>query len=286
MSDIMDSQPHILSASFLDQDEEKQVINVLDNDMFKSYFEYFFFSYNMISFRELTDEEIISRFNNMWRIFQLEEKPNLEKIVQGYYWDYVPVYNYDRIEKWTDVRTGNETDARKLDYALKEQNTKTTGSYKDETTPDGIMIVENKPEGSYTDSSTIDDIVSLNDVATMDSADYRAKEKSTTQTHTDDTTRTYSDYSETQTTTFDEYSSTTERTYENFNIQVKDNAHLDKDDNTHTYNDVTDTHDGHLYGNIGVTTNVQMIEGEFGLRVHQLGYEWLKKFFDKYFIML
>lgn len=286
MSDIMYSEPHILSTKFKDQDEEEQVINVLDNNMFKSYFEYFFYNYSMISFKELTSEEVIFRFNNMWRIFQHEEKENLNKIVQGYYWDYVPVYNYDRTEKWTDVRTGNETDARKLDYDKKETNTKTTGSYKDVETPDGVTIQTVTPEGEKSTSTIYGQDVNFHEVSTMDSANYRSKDKDTRNTRTDTTTDSFDNYAETTTNTFDDFTNTTERTFDNYNVQVKEDARLDKDDNTHTYNDVTDTHNGRMFGNIGVTTNVDMIEGEFKLRVHNLGYEWLKKFFDKYFIMI
>ena len=278
MAEIMDSQPHILSTKFKDENEEVQYINVLDDNMFKSYFEYFFYSYSMISFKELTDEEIIFRFNNMWRIFQMEEKENLEKIVQGYYWDYVPVYNFDRTERWKDVRTGSEDD----DHGEKESNEKTTGSYKDVTTPEGTTIVTNKPEGSYKDESYNADLITKNDVSTMDSQNYRSKDKTTTDAHTDHIERTYDNYQEITTTEYDEAKSTSERTYNNHNIQRKDNKYTD----THTYNEVTDTHEGRLFGNIGVTTNTQMIEGEFGLRIHNLGYEWIKKFFDKYFVML
>lgn len=278
MAEIMDSQPHILSTNFKDENEEIQYINVLDDNMFKSYFEYFFYSYSMISFKELTDEEVIFRFNNMWRIFQMEEKENLEKIVQGYYWDYVPVYNFDRTERWKDVRTGSEDD----DHGEKESNEKTTGSYKDVTTPEGKTIVTNKPEGSYKDESYNADLITKNDVSTMDSQNYRSKDKTTTDAHTDHIERTYDNYQEMTTTEYDEAKSTSERTYNNHNIQRKDNEYTD----THTYNEVTDTHEGRLFGNIGVTTNTQMIEGEFGLRIHNLGYEWIKKFFDKYFVML
>lgn len=278
MAEIMNSQPHILSTKFKDENEEMQYINVLDDNMFKSYFEYFFYSYSMISFKELSNEEIIFRFNNMWRIFQMEEKENLEKIVQGYYWDYVPVYNFDRTERWKDVRTGSEDD----DHGEKESNEKTTGSYKDVTTPEGTTIVTNKPEGSYKDESYNADLITKNDVSTMDSQNYRSKDKTTTDAHTDHVERTYNNYQEMTTTEYEDAKSTTERTYNNYNMQRKDNEYTD----THTYNEVTDTHEGRLFGNIGVTTNTQMIEGEFGLRIHNLGYEWIKKFFDKYFVML
>lgn len=286
MGDICESQAHILSGKFTDQNEVEQVISVLDDNMFKSYFEYFFYSYSMITYKELTDDNIITRFNDMWRIFQFEEKENLNKIIQAYYWDYVPVYNYDRTEVWTDIRSGNETDARKLDYALKESNTKTTGSFKDEMTPTGERINTKTTSGGYTDTLDYDDDITKEDVSTMDSANYRAKSKITEDSHTDTNEREYNDLQDQTIESFDTYKETNERTYNNHNIQVKENAHLDKDDNTHTYNDVTDAHEGHMFGNIGVTTNMDMIQQEFEGRVHELGYEFMKKFFDKYFIML
>lgn len=265
MSDIINSQPHILSSKFKDENENEQVINVLDNNMFSSYFEYFFYSYSMISFKELTDEEVIFRFNNMWRIFQMEEKENLEKIVQGYYWDYVPVYNYDRTEHWTDIKTGNETDKRVLDYAEKTET----------TTPEGAQITTSIPSGTYKDTTHYDDNIVYEEVTTMDSPTYKPKSKNTDEEREDYTERSYDDFQEETIQSYDEFTNT-----------VTNSAHKDKDDNTHTYNDVTDTHEGRMFGNIGVTTNVQMIEGEFGLRIHNLGYEWVKKFFDKYFVMI
>lgn len=278
MSDIMDSQSHILSTKFEDENEELQYINVLDDNMFRSYFEYFFYSYSMISFKELTDEEVIFRFNNMWRIFQMEEKENLEKIVQGYYWDYIPVYNYDRTERWTDIRTGSEDD----DKGKKESNTKTTGSYKDETTPEGVTIQTKDTSGGYVDTDTQDEDAITHQVATMDSPNWRNKEKEIYDENVNTVRREYEDLEEKTVTEYDEAKTTTERTFTNYNIQVKDDGYKD----THTYNEVTDTHDGKIFGNIGVTTNTQMIEGEFNLRIHNLGYEWIKKFFDKYFVML
>lgn len=278
MVDIMDSQPHILSAKFTDENEEEKVINIMSNDMFKSYFEYFFYSYCMITFRVLTDIEIVNRFNDMWRLFQVEEKPNLDKIVKAYYWDYVPVYNYDRTEKWTDIRTGSEDD----DRGKKESNTKTTGSYKDETTPEGVTIQTKDTSGGYVDTDTQDEDAITHQVATMDSPDWRSKEKEIFDENINTLRREYEDLEEKTITEYDEAKTTTERTFDNYNIQVKEDEYTD----THTYNEVTDTHDGHMFGNIGTTTSMQMINEEFEGRIHELAYEWLKKFFDKYFIMM
>lgn len=278
MADIMESQPHILSAKFTDDNEEEKVINVMSNDMFKSYFEYFFYSYCMITFRVLTDNEIVNRFNDMWRLFQVEEKPNLDKIVKAYYWDYVPVYNYDRTEKWTDIRTGSEDD----DKGKKESNTKTTGSYKDETTPEGVTIQTKDTSGGYVDTDTQDEDAITHQVTTMDNPNWRNKEKEIYDENVNTLRREYEDLEEKTVTEYDEAKTTTERTFNNYNVQVKDDAYTD----THTYNEVTDTHEGRMFGNIGTTTSMQMINEEFEGRIHELAYEWLKKFFDKYFIMM
>ena len=286
MQDIAESMPHTLSAAFLDQEEQEQLVNVLDDDMFKNYFEFFFYSYNMISFKELEDSEVVNRFNNMWRIFQIEEKENLNKIVQAYYWKYVPVYNYDRTEIITDVRTGNETDARKLDYALKQNEDTEAGKITETFTPDGAKVTTKTPQGEYSDSVTYDDNITKEDVSTMDSANYRSKNKVTNDTHTDVTTRSYNNYEEETVETVDNYSETKEKSFDNYKATHKELAHLDKDDNTHTYNEVTDTHNARMYGNIGVTTNMDMINQEFEGRIHELGYEFLKRFFDKFFVML
>lgn len=265
MGNICESQPHILSAKFKDQEDNEHIINILDNDMFKSYFEYFFYSYSMITYRSLTDENIVSRFNDMWRIFQMEEKENINKIAQGYFWEYIPVYNYDRFEKWKDIKTGNETDKRVLDYAEKTET----------TTPEGSQIITSIPSGTYRDTTHYDDNVAYEEVTTMDSPTYRPKTKNTDEEREDYTERSYDDFQEETIQSYDEFTNT-----------VTQSAHKDKDDNTHTYNEVTDAHEGHMFGNIGTTTTWDMLLQEFEGRIHELGYEFLKKFFDKYFVML
>jgi hypothetical protein len=99
--------------------------------------------------------------------------------------------------------------------------------------------------------------------------------RSTVNSVTNFTERTYSAYNETN-----------ERTYTNHKVEHSEATHKDEHDNTHTYDDVTDVHDGRMFGNIGVTTNVDMINQELEMRVHNLGYEFMKRFFDKFFCMV
>lgn len=244
IDDIESSQAHTLAGFYKDNEGNDRIVNVLDNEMFKTYFENFFYSYSMISVKQMTAPEVAIAFNNMWRIFQIEQKENINKLVQGYFWDYNPIYNYDRTERWKDVKTGNETDKRELNYAKKTITDTPTGSYKD-TTQNGAT--------SRTDS-----------VATMDDNSFHNTDKSEVAAVTNTNERTYNEYKDTH----------------------EEAAHVDKDDNTHSYNEVTDAHDGYMAGNIGTTTTWDMLSQEFENRVHMLGYEFLKRFFDKFFVML
>lgn len=286
MDNIIGSEPHMLSSEFIDQEDNRQIINVLSNEMFASYFEYFFYSYQMISFKELTDEEVINKFNMMWRIFQIEEKENLKKLVQGYYWDYVPVYNYDRTERWTDTRTGNEKDERRLDFAKRKETNKTDGSFKETNTETGGQTTTDTPSGSFRETMHNAEVTGTDKVSTFDSDSFNNKEQNITSQHEDYTDHTYNQYQEESKLVYDNHKNEVDHTFNNYQTTREDDAHLDKDDNTHTYNNVKDTHEGRMFGNIGVTTNVDMIGQEFELRVHELGYEFMKRFFDKFFVML
>lgn len=263
---ICESETHTLSGTFMDDEDNEQIINVLSDDMFRNYFNYFFYSYSMVSVEPLNDDIIIDAFNNFWNIFQNEEQENIDKIVQGYYWDYVPVYNYDRTEHWVDVKSGSESDDGETKYGATSGSDTTTGKITD----------TNTPAGSYRDTTSNGQTVRTDQVATMDSQDnFMNDNRSTVNAVTNYTERTYSAYSETN-----------ERTYTNHKVQHSEATHKDEHDNTHTYDDVTDVHDGRMFGNIGVTTNVDMITQELEMRVHNLGYEFMKRFFDKFFCMV
>lgn len=265
ISGIESSQPHELAGFYVDNEDIQHNINVLDDEMFKTYFENFFYSYCHIGLKEMTETEVINVFNNMWSIFQIEQAPNINKIVQAYYWDYVPVYNYDRTEEWTDVRTGSETDEGSDTFGAKDGKTVTSGAYKD----------TNTPSGSYRDTTSNGATTRTDKVATMDSSSFQNNAQSEVAAVTNYNER-----------TFNQYKEETERTFTNYQERRTEETREDEHGNEHTYHDVTDTHKARMFGNIGVTTNMTMIQEEFEGRIHSLGYEFLKRFFDKYFVMV
>lgn len=263
---ICNSENHELIGSFKDAEGVERVINVLSDDMFKEYFENRFYSYNM-TLKDTDDIEtaIINKFNKLWGIFQIENVENLNKIVAGYYWDYVPVYNYDRTEEWKDVRSGNETDNTNLIYAEHTDEDGFSGSYKD----------TNTPSGSYRDTTHNGEATRTDKSATMDTDSF--------QNNTQSVVSQVENYNE---RTYNQFHEDSERTYNNYKETHKKAQHTDQNNTTKTYNNVTDIHEARLFGNIGVTTNVDMIEQEFSLRIHMLGYEFMKRFFDKFAFML
>ena len=265
IEEIGESQRHELAAFYEDENGKEQITSVLDDNMFKSYFEFFFYNYSMLSAKELTQTEIVEAFNNMWSIFQNEESENINKLVQGYYWKYVPVYNYDRVEDTVDVKTGSETDEGSDTYGEKKGTNKTTGSYKD----------TNQPTGSYRDTTVNGESTRTDKTATMDSSTFQNKDQSTVAPVTNYNERTYNGYKE-----------ETTRTFTNYQEEATEDEHEDTHGNEHTYNEVTNTHHGKMAGNIGTTTTWDMLLQEFQGRVHNLGYEFLKRFFDKFFVML
>ena len=278
---IAASESHALSGSFKDEKEELKVITILSDDQFKLYMETFFYYYKMVVLDpgdpEDLEDKIIDQFNALWLSFQVEEQENIDKLLASYYWDYIPVYNYDRYEDWQQVRTGYETDKRTLDYAQRDETTTDKGSEKHTKTY----------AGSYKDTNVNGQTSVTNEVATMDTQvetpdpddRWSYESRSTTPQVTDTVERTYTNYSETDAIKYSPDNDTREH-------KTTYGTHKDQDDNTHTYNDVKDKHTGHMYGNIGVTTSVQMATEEFNFRVHELGYEFLKRFCDKNMFML
>lgn len=265
IDNITASQRHELAAFFNDEEGKERIVNVLDDNMFKSYFEYFFYNYSMLSVKELNSQEVVAAFNNMWEIFQHEESENLNKLAQGYFWKYNPIYNYDRTEDTVDVKTGSETDEGSNTYGYKEEKNVTSGSYKD----------TNQPSGTYRDTTVNGESVRTDKVSTMDTNVFQNKEQSSVASVTNYNERTYNQYKEENT-----------RTYTNLQDKRTEEEHEDLHGNEHTYNEVTNTHHGKMTGNVGTTTTWDMLIQEFENRVHEFGYEFLKRFFDKYFVML
>ena len=180
--------------------------------------------------------------------------------------------------------------------------TKSTTTYDSDTWYD----VNKDTEGAHTDTDTrsytghdIEETeVTHTDTDTRSFDDY--EEVTSGATHTDTDTRSFDDYEEvtsgashtdTDTRTFDNYqeaksgashTDTATHSFNNYQETSSGIQHTDTGSGSHTYNNVTDTYNENMYGNIGVMESVTMIESELRLRKHQIGLELLQQFLDLY----
>lgn len=171
---------------------------------------------------------------------------HLIKIVQA---EYSPIENFDRYEDYSDENSGQETEARSGKYTDTHSGTDkevTDGSY---STAD-----EEKKNNNHTTENT---------VSAFNSTGYQAD---TRVTESGNENRTLSE--------------------KNSHEDERSFTHGHKLANTHS-DDLTRTssggssHTGHLHGNIGVTTNQQMIEQELELLRHFDIYGWIAEQFEE-----
>lgn len=173
---------------------------------------------------------------------------SLERIALALESEYNPIYNYDRFEKWEDHEKG--------DYKNRVEN-----SGDDVTTNTGT--VKTTETGTTTETTT--DMETERTVSAFNENGYQPEEKSvvngtvtrepdTTQTVTPDTTQTLT------------------------HGAIEDGSGDDRRDRTH---------DAHLYGNIGVTTSMQMVTEELTLRTNNNMYAIAAELFaDDLLLML
>lgn len=61
---------------------------------------------------------------------------------------------------------------------------------------------------------------------------------------------------------------------------------IDRTDHNTRTDDLTDKHESHMHGNIGIVTNQQMIEAELKLLEHFDAYRWIAEQFEKDFMIM
>ena len=154
--------------------------------------------------------------------------------------DFNPIYNYDRYEEWKD--TTDDLHTKHIVPTGKETlKTKQEGKEKTETTPTGTEKVE---VSNGTDQGEVTTQVSAyNSQHTWDN-----KEKVTTTIPETSTETSFENRKDTNELSFTDRFTTTETTFDNRDTKDED---VLKDDHRH---------EGHLYGNIGVTTSTAMIK--------------------------
>ena len=169
--------------------------------------------------------------------------PEWEKMYQALLTEYNPLENYDRIEDTTETLTkegeenteysGSESDEKQGTESLEKQGSEVY-------TPTGTEKVETKNNYNGFNSSTS---VPVSDGSSETSFDQRA-----------------------DTTSFNQRKDVT-----SFNQRKDVHSFTDRKD-TLSFDDRTDTRviDGHIHGNIGVTTSQQMLESELQLRLYDL----------------
>lgn len=200
---------------------------------------------------------------------------SLERIARALTTEYNPLHNYDRYEKWTDHSEGdykNNVKQGGADTTRENEQTEGTDTGTVERENTGTVTTTNagtvttKESGTTTESTN--NMTTEKTVSAFNETTYQPDEKSvvngsvvttpdTTQVVTPDTTET-----ETRNLHDDELRNLTDTRETNRSGETKYGKTEDG-----SGDDRRDTvHDGHLYGNIGVTTSQSMATDEVNLR--------------------
>ena len=189
---------------------------------------------------------------------------SLERIALALESEYNPIYNYDRFEKWEEHETGDYTN--RIENSGDDVTTE-TGT----TTRTNTGSVQTTETGTTTETTT--DMETERFVSAYNENGYQPEEKSVvngTVVREPDTT---------QTVTPDTVETTTPDTTQTLTHgAIEDGSGNDKRDRSH---------DAHLYGNIGVTTSMQMVAEELTLRTNNNMYAIAAELFaDDLLLML
>lgn len=159
--------------------------------------------------------------------------------------EYSPIENFDRYEEYTEVKTGNENEKKNGSFTDKNSGSdkeSTNGTYKD--THGG------------SDTETIE-----NTVSAYNSNSYQPDTKTTNNTN---------------------FNKTLSNTHEDERTTTYGKQTANKHEDARTLENAENmSHSGHLHGNIGVTTNQQMIEQELELLKHFDIYGFIASEFEK-----
>lgn len=187
-----------------------------------------------------TNGDMLQRAITVW--FERKYKM-LERWAKAIDIDYEPLENYNRTERWTDTSDGTTTNT-----GSRNSKTNTTGSDGGTDTENGT--VDNKTTDSTTIGNQAD--TSETQVSAFNSSTYSPEHKvlSTAGGRSDSSTGTD------KTTTANTLTRT--NTHENESTLVDTTT-----DNGTSKNEAE--HEGHMFGNIGVTTSQQMLEAEMNL---------------------
>lgn len=183
-----------------------------------------------------------------------------------------PVENYDRIESWSEIRTGNEKNETQFQGG--EKNIHTENAITDTETAD---IGQRKTTETETQGATLETRDLTNETSTKNNQSMHEKNEGTSyNTNLYDTKTTTFDGAADTTTQTDKGTvqndavtnsaeSTVNATVDTTTINRGEREHTDTrqytdriDTSLKTYDNVKDQHEGRIHGNIGVTTSTAM----------------------------
>ena len=175
----------------------------------------------------------------------------IERMIDALNDDYNPLHNFDRYEKYSDNDKKSETNTK---------NSTLNESHDNDITDNNHMTTESSSAMDNTNGNT-----NTNDVSAFNDSSYQPSSKSTLSgsIHQTDDTDSETNSRNTRSDT-GSHDATTEET-----------ADYSTDNNF--------THDGHLYGNIGLTTSQQMVESELRLRSQTNIYDVIAEIFMRDF---
>lgn len=207
-----------------------------------------------------SEPEVMKAAITQWFASRLWTFDHLLKIVQA---EYSPIENYDRRSHWTkeidSFKDVNEKQSGRDQRDLKESHS--GADYRD--------ISEKLSDSDSTERSVEGDLTTEQEVSAYNSSSYLDSQKSTVtdgQVITTETT-----YGKTTTTSDDiAYGKT---------VTTDDDITYGKTVTTDEDLDHNETYDEYTHGNIGVTTNQQMIEQELALLAEFNIYDWIAKQF-------
>ena len=205
---------------------------------------------------EDSDEDVLDMFQLSINAYLRKNAESFQRMYDALEAEYNPIENYDRNESWTDADTGKDTVTDK--YA-QDQKTQVYGA-EHESVSVGQQVNTNAQgqrqettQYGATQDTTTDGTVGFNSVLPS-TAGNEIKE---TLTHSDTVTAN----AVTDTLTQGAHTDTSDK-----------NAHTDtlttaaKDDVHETSYGKSTTHGGRVHGNVGITTNQQMITSEIEMR--------------------
>lgn len=273
---------HIMQGSFIDEDEQTQTVILLTNDMFKDYTDNLFYDRSLpikIEEGETIEESVLRTFGAHWSNFVAANQHNFNRIVEALYTYYNPLYNYNKKLHSENVKTGSEADSNTRIYGATSDTLTKSGS-EQLTSVKGAKEHNSAESGQITDTHNVGARQNSSEVATMDTNSYNPTGRVNEAAAVDSDVRTYTGHNVRDTDAT--YTDTDTRTYNNYQETNAGTSHTDSDSGSHTYNNVKDTYDEDMHGNIGVMESVTMIESELRLRKRQIGLELLQEFYDLY----